>query len=96
MSMHNEILARIKKERKSVAKLYGNSSQSVTEERVCEIVWNILPNKVLSHPGERYLDYACGKGSILLYGIELLFVKLRNKIPDPAGRLYHIVYNQIF
>jgi hypothetical protein len=96
MSTHEEILKHIQKERKSVSLLYGNSTESVTEQAICRMVWNLFSHKVLEDPTKHYLDYACGKGSILLYGVEVLFVSLKREIKDPWARLEHIIKNQLF
>lgn len=96
MSTHEEILKHIQKERKSVSLLYGNSTESVTEQAVCKIVWNMVPPEILKDPTKHYLDYACGKGSILLYGVEILFDSLKTAIKDPQHRLEHIIKNQLF
>ena len=95
MSTHNDLLVRIQRERQSVARLYGSSTESITEEALCKISWNILPEEVVKNPEENYLDYACGKGSILLYGVEFLFKKLQHVITDPQQRLEHIIKKQI-
>ena len=96
MSTHEEILKHIQKERKSVSLLYGNSTESVTEQAICKIVWDLFPPKILKDPTKHYLDYACGKGSILLYGVEILFNSLKTVIKDPQHRLEHIIKNQLF
>lgn len=96
MSTHNEILGIIQYERKAVAGLYGSSTKSLTEEAICEMVWNMYPEEVVSNPEECYLDYACGMGNILLYGVEFLFLKLMKKIKEPKERLNHIIKNQLY
>ena len=96
MSIHNDLLNHIQRERSAVAKLYGSSAQSVTEEEICRIVWDLFPSEVLCDPTQKYLDYACGKGTILLHGIKSLFVALQNSIEDPVERLNHIVKEQIY
>jgi len=95
MSTHNEILKRIQQERNAVAKLYGSSTKSLTEESICEMAWKMFPEDVVSNPKELYLDYACGKGNILLYGVEYLYKKLMNKIKNPKKRLDHIIKKQL-
>lgn len=96
MLTHNDLLARIQRERQSVARLYGSSTESITEEAICKMVWNMFPEEVVVDPEQNYLDYACGKGSILLYGVEFLFKKLQHVIIDPHIRLNHIIKNQIY
>jgi hypothetical protein len=95
-SMNNKLLKQIKQERKNVSRLYGSSSQSMTDEALCKMVWDMVPNKILVNPKSYYLDYACGKGTILLYGIEVLFQKLQKVISDPKIRLNHIITQQLF
>jgi hypothetical protein len=96
MLTQNEILKRIKDIRKTTSTLYGSSSNTITEQGVCEIAWGMIPKKVLRDPSACYLDYACGKGSILLHGLEILFVALKDSMLDPQERLEHIIFNQLY
>lgn len=96
MLTHNEILKRIKDIRNTISTLYGSSSNTITELGVCELAWGIVPKKILKDPSQCYLDYACGKGTILLHGLELLFVSLKDIILDPLERLEHIIFNQLY
>jgi SAM-dependent methyltransferase len=56
----------------------------------------MVPKKILKDPTQYYLDYACGKGTILLHGLEILFVSLKDSILDPQERLEHIIFNQLY
>jgi len=96
MLTHNEILKRIKDIRKTISSLYGSSSNTITEQGVCKLAWGMVPKKILKDPNQCYLDYACGKGTILLHGLELLFLDLKDVIPDPKKRLEHIIFNQLY
>jgi SAM-dependent methyltransferase len=96
MLTHNNLLARIQCERQSVARLYGNSTESITEEALCKMSWNMFPEEVVIDPEQNYLDYACGKASLLLYGVEFLFKKLQYAISNPQQRLEHIIKKQIY
>ena len=96
MLTHNDILKHIKDIRKTTATLYGSSSNTITEQGVCELAWGMVPKKILKDPAQCYLDYACGKGTILLHGLEILFVALKDIIPDPKQRLEHIVLKQLY
>jgi len=96
MSTHNEILKHIKDLRKTISSLYGSSSNTITELGVCELAWGMVPKKILKDPNQCYLDYACGKGTILLHGLELLFLELKDVIPDPRKMLEHIIFNQLY
>ena len=96
MLTHDDLLVRIQRERQSVARLYGSSTESITEEAICEMAWDMFPEEVVTDPKQNYLDYACGKGSILLYGVEFLFKKLQYVIKDPQERLDHIIKKQLY
>jgi hypothetical protein len=96
MLTHNELLKRIKDIRKTTSTLYGSSSNTITEQGVCELAWGMVPKKILKDPTQYYLDYACGKGTILLHGLEILFVALKDSIIDPQSRLEHIIFNQLY
>ena len=96
MLTHNEILKRIKDIRKTTSTLYGSSSNTITEQGVCDLAWGMVPKKILKDPTQYYLDYACGKGTILLHGLEILFVALKDSILDPQERLEHIIFNQLY
>jgi hypothetical protein len=96
MLTHNELLKRIKDIRKTTSTLYGSSSNTITEQGVCELAWGMVPKKILKDPTQYYLDYACGKGTILLHGLEILFVSLKDSILDPQERLEHIIFNQLY
>jgi hypothetical protein len=96
MPTHSVIRNRIEKIYNRTLTLYGNSTEQMTTHYHCETMWGLLPQSVIQNPDELYLDYAVGKGTLLAYGVIVLFDALQDAIPDETERLNHIITTQLY